>query len=355
LGLPVRYDGARKAFPSLVSRLQRHADLIPVCPEVAIGLGVPRDPIQLMGDPKSPWLVGVEDVSHDLTRQMQGFSQDEALRLRYINPGFALRAWIYRLPMDGRVDFNNREQVLDDFRTFLREFIDNTQEPIKLFINNQWVNTETPDERGISLREKIKDTVENKDLSKRRLLYRLPNAYPEINEILLAFYAGLAWQMYDTDQYNGLALIRTYALSVKEAWELEGRGIKVIQTYFDVSVKEQAKRARKAEEDYEALDELSEWVELKLSEDAFRLNTDNLSPREEAEAAAGFIQKKLGNAVTTHAPRNNHFFEFHRKKSGRIVKIKRRLSETQLGPFFRARKNQIFNFSSPKIFGVTLA
>lgn len=48
LGLaPVRYDGEMIASP-LVRRLADHADLVPVCPEVGIRLGVPRDPIRLV-------------------------------------------------------------------------------------------------------------------------------------------------------------------------------------------------------------------------------------------------------------------------------------------------------------------
>ncbi len=48
LGLaPVRYDGAMIPAP-MVPRLAAHVDLVPVCPEVGIRLGVPRDPIRLV-------------------------------------------------------------------------------------------------------------------------------------------------------------------------------------------------------------------------------------------------------------------------------------------------------------------
>ncbi len=42
-----RYDGQVIAEP-LVRALERHVELVPVCPEVSIGLGVPRDPIRIV-------------------------------------------------------------------------------------------------------------------------------------------------------------------------------------------------------------------------------------------------------------------------------------------------------------------
>ncbi len=47
LGEAVRYDGGHRHAPLLVSALEREAELVPICPEVEAGLGVPRPPIQL--------------------------------------------------------------------------------------------------------------------------------------------------------------------------------------------------------------------------------------------------------------------------------------------------------------------
>ncbi|MHC4714905.1 MAG: 2-thiouracil desulfurase family protein, partial [Planctomycetota bacterium] len=44
-----RYNG--QTVPSaIISRLTRHVEFIPVCPEVEIGLGVPREPIRIARD-----------------------------------------------------------------------------------------------------------------------------------------------------------------------------------------------------------------------------------------------------------------------------------------------------------------
>ena len=47
-GERTRYDGADKGDAALVSALAAEAELIAVCPEVELGMGVPREPIQLV-------------------------------------------------------------------------------------------------------------------------------------------------------------------------------------------------------------------------------------------------------------------------------------------------------------------
>ena len=54
LGMQVRYDGAIKTMPDIVQHMQQHFELLAVCPEVEIGLGVPRPALQLSGDPQTP-------------------------------------------------------------------------------------------------------------------------------------------------------------------------------------------------------------------------------------------------------------------------------------------------------------
>ena len=48
LGDRVRYDGGHKADAYIIDTLGECFDLRPFCPEVAIGLGVPRKPIKLV-------------------------------------------------------------------------------------------------------------------------------------------------------------------------------------------------------------------------------------------------------------------------------------------------------------------
>ena len=51
---PCRYDGS--VIPdAVVEALKPHVEFLPVCPEVEIGLGVPRPPIRLIQGHLSGW------------------------------------------------------------------------------------------------------------------------------------------------------------------------------------------------------------------------------------------------------------------------------------------------------------
>lgn len=70
LGQEVRYDGGHKRDSYLAGTLGRYFEFVPVCPEVGIGLGVPRPPIRLVGRPGSARAVGREDPSLDVTTKL---------------------------------------------------------------------------------------------------------------------------------------------------------------------------------------------------------------------------------------------------------------------------------------------
>ena len=70
LGERVRYDGGHKRDSFLVDYLGRYVEWVPVCPEVEIGLPVPRESIRLVGDPQQPRLVTLKS-GKDYTKRMQ--------------------------------------------------------------------------------------------------------------------------------------------------------------------------------------------------------------------------------------------------------------------------------------------
>jgi uncharacterized protein YbgA (DUF1722 family)/uncharacterized protein YbbK (DUF523 family) len=80
LGEPVRYDGGHKRDPFLADTLGPFVEWVPVCPEVEIGLGVPRPAIRLTGSADTPRIV-VERSGEDLTGRMRGFSVRRAADL----------------------------------------------------------------------------------------------------------------------------------------------------------------------------------------------------------------------------------------------------------------------------------
>ena len=69
---PCRYDGGRVHF-DLVEALEPYAEYRPVCPDVQIGLGVPRDTIRLVASGDRNLLVQPA-TGRDLTDDMEGYS-----------------------------------------------------------------------------------------------------------------------------------------------------------------------------------------------------------------------------------------------------------------------------------------
>src|SRR5881296_3235775 len=67
-----RRDAGRKG-PG-VETLGPRVEWVPVCPEVELGLGVPRPPIRLEGDARAPRLV-VAATGEDLTARMRRFAE----------------------------------------------------------------------------------------------------------------------------------------------------------------------------------------------------------------------------------------------------------------------------------------
>lgn len=70
LGKNTRYDGGSRPEPLLVAALGSSASLLPLCPEAECGFGIPREPMQLEGDPKNPRLMTITSRS-DLTDRMR--------------------------------------------------------------------------------------------------------------------------------------------------------------------------------------------------------------------------------------------------------------------------------------------
>ena len=75
LGRNVRFDGGHKRSRFLTDALTGCFELVPFCPEVAIGLGIPRQPIRLAGNPDSPEAVGVKDPRLNVTQPLRDYAQ----------------------------------------------------------------------------------------------------------------------------------------------------------------------------------------------------------------------------------------------------------------------------------------
>ena len=92
LGERVRYDGGHKRSAVLTDVLARHFTWVPVCPEVEIGLGTPREPVHLIGAPRAPRMVGVTS-GRDLTSDMTAFARRRARALLALDiAGYVLKS-----------------------------------------------------------------------------------------------------------------------------------------------------------------------------------------------------------------------------------------------------------------------
>ncbi|MBU1611747.1 MAG: DUF523 and DUF1722 domain-containing protein [Proteobacteria bacterium] len=69
LGDEVRYNGGHKLDLYLRDILGQFVEFVPVCPEAEVGMGIPREPVRLVGDVANPRLVGRES-GKDWTQQM---------------------------------------------------------------------------------------------------------------------------------------------------------------------------------------------------------------------------------------------------------------------------------------------
>jgi len=74
LGEPVRYDGGHKRDAFITNVLSPHVEWVPVCPEVELGLGVPRPPIRLVrARGAGGRRLVVETTGEDLTARMRAY------------------------------------------------------------------------------------------------------------------------------------------------------------------------------------------------------------------------------------------------------------------------------------------
>ncbi len=80
LGQPVRYNAGHKRDPYLVDTLGPFVSWVPVCPEVELGMGTPREPVRLVMRDGKPHMVGVTS-GDDWTDQMNAFARRRVTRL----------------------------------------------------------------------------------------------------------------------------------------------------------------------------------------------------------------------------------------------------------------------------------
>ncbi|HOP07689.1 MAG TPA: DUF523 and DUF1722 domain-containing protein [candidate division Zixibacteria bacterium] len=79
LGQNVRYDGGHKHDRFLTESLGRFVRFVPICPELEVGMGVPREAVNLVGNPETPRMVG-NNTGEDWTDRMNEFCKRRVRR-----------------------------------------------------------------------------------------------------------------------------------------------------------------------------------------------------------------------------------------------------------------------------------
>ncbi len=91
LGHPVRHDGGHKRHPTVTDTLYRSFEIVAVCPEMEVGMGVPREPVDLVGDPRAPRMVGKRS-GRDWTGIMRRYGRERAAEIERLEVcGFVLK------------------------------------------------------------------------------------------------------------------------------------------------------------------------------------------------------------------------------------------------------------------------
>ncbi|MDH5233193.1 MAG: DUF523 domain-containing protein [Gammaproteobacteria bacterium] len=74
LGQSVRYDGGHKQLAILQQEIFQSFDLLAICPEVAIGLSVPRKPMHIIVSANEFRAVQIQNPSLDFTDQLKQYA-----------------------------------------------------------------------------------------------------------------------------------------------------------------------------------------------------------------------------------------------------------------------------------------
>jgi uncharacterized protein YbbK (DUF523 family) len=76
LGEAVRYDGTDKHVEYITQQLAQEYTLISLCPEMAVGMGVPRPPIHLVNNGNTVEVLGIDNPSTNMTKLLAEYGQE---------------------------------------------------------------------------------------------------------------------------------------------------------------------------------------------------------------------------------------------------------------------------------------
>lgn len=129
LGENVRHDGGHKRDGFLLEALGPQVEWVPVCPEVEMGLGTPREPMRLTGDPQAPRLITIT-TGVDHTDAMNRFARQRVRELKAMDlSGFVFKSnspscGIRQVPLFNTQGIETQDGVGLFARVFMEHFPD---------------------------------------------------------------------------------------------------------------------------------------------------------------------------------------------------------------------------------------
>ena len=81
LGQKVRYDGGHKQDYFLTETFGRYVEWVPVCPELEVGMGVPRESVRLVGTKDEPKMIAKRS-GKDWTAAMNSYADKRVKSLK---------------------------------------------------------------------------------------------------------------------------------------------------------------------------------------------------------------------------------------------------------------------------------
>ncbi len=133
LGENVRYDGGNRLNSFVAETLARKFEIVPVCPESELGMGVPRETVDLHGSIAAPAMIGTHSRK-DWTRPMNNWAQRRISELAELNLcGFVFKkgspsCGVFRVP----VIQENKESLLEGRGLFAMAFMEaNPEMPVE--------------------------------------------------------------------------------------------------------------------------------------------------------------------------------------------------------------------------------
>lgn len=81
IGEPVRFNGEHKRSRYITDVLAGYFRFQPICPEVGIGMGIPRPPVRVVAKGKEIRVRGVRDPELDVTRKLEDYADEKLAQL----------------------------------------------------------------------------------------------------------------------------------------------------------------------------------------------------------------------------------------------------------------------------------